>query len=98
MSFTESFQLKYTWQFTTEYLPELWQVPGLIESIVSSIDFHMAVEIASACLLYACFMYRKLMQHWKSTLKGMEPQSTAKTYSIGLCLPLVIIKHDFTHS
>ena len=46
MSFTESFQLKYTRQFTTEYLPELWQVPGLIESTVSSIDFHMAVEIA----------------------------------------------------
>lgn len=46
MSFTESFQLKYTRQFTTEYLPELRQVPGLIESIVSSIDFHMAVEIA----------------------------------------------------
>ena len=46
MSFTESFQLKYTWQFTTEYLPELRQVPGLSESIVSSIDFHMAVEIA----------------------------------------------------
>ena len=45
-SFTESFQLKYTWQFTTEYLPELRQVPGLIESIVSSIDFHMVVEIA----------------------------------------------------
>ena len=46
MSFTESFQLKYTWQFTTEYLLELQQVRGLIESIVSSIDFHMAVEIA----------------------------------------------------
>ena len=46
VSFPESFQLKYTWQFTTEYLPELRQVRGLIESIVSSIDFHMAVEIA----------------------------------------------------
>ena len=45
MSFTEIFQLKYTWQFTTEYLLELQQVRGLIESIVSSIDFHMAVEI-----------------------------------------------------
>ena len=46
MSFTESFRIKYTWQFTTEYLLELQQVPGLIESIVSSIDFHKAVEIA----------------------------------------------------
>ena len=38
------------------------------------------------------------MQHWKSTLKGMEPQSTAKTYSIGLCLPLVINNKAWFHS